>query len=94
MFSDYYYDYDTAEGITCGYDTLEIRDGEESKSPLMERLCGNENNMSLPMTFMSIENSVVVRLVKIFIVYVGAIYIIDLIISNVTVVLLLQVYLR
>ena len=62
---NYDFDYDSVDETTCGYDFLEIRDGDNTKSPLMERLCGNENDMSLPMTFMSTENHVVFRLVTI-----------------------------
>ena len=65
-------DFDTVDGTTCGYDQLEsgydrleIRDGMHAKAPLMERLCGNENDMSLPMTFFSTENEIIVRLVSI-----------------------------
>ena len=63
-FTDFYYDYDTVDGIKCGYDLLEIRDGEFVRSPPLELLCGDEDDMSLPMTIMSTENTVTVRWVN------------------------------
>ena len=53
-------DWDTVDGITCGYDQLQIRDGIHGRPPLMQRLCGNENDMSLPMTYFSTENVILV----------------------------------
>ena len=64
-FNDYDSDYDTVDGFSCANDLLAIRDGESALSPLMEKLCGNEGHLSLPMTIMSTENNVVVRFVNI-----------------------------
>ena len=56
-------DFDNIDGVHCSlFEFLEIREFRDNNSyARMERLCGNENDISLPATFTSTENYVEVR---------------------------------
>ena len=55
------YDYHQYGGVTCTDDYLEIRDGASEQSPLIDRYCGDETVLSLPIVIQTTRNNVWVR---------------------------------
>ena len=55
---DYEYQYGN---LTCPYDYLEIRDGSSKQSPLIDKYCGDQTFISLPMEIQTTQNNVWMR---------------------------------
>ena len=55
-------DHDFQNGnLTCPFDYLEIKDGSSEQSPLIDKYCGDQTVLSLPMVILTTQNNAWMR---------------------------------